>query len=197
MSTEPGEASERTPLRNRGSAMILGGLGLLSGLASALAGDQLGYRALQPLASLFLLHVSLLPIGVFYAAAITAGVWLMARRPVALVAFPVTLYAWSGAVHTAIRSQRHVDDDAHLIAASLAAGAVGAGLTQLGAALGLPRLRRWRALAATTIVGAAFGLLFYAGERGLIDKRVLFAVWQPAVALAIGLSAAAPTSARQ
>jgi hypothetical protein len=100
-------------------------------------------------------------------------------------------------VHIAIRAQRHVGDTEHLLAASLAAGAFGAGLTHLGASLALPQLRRWRALAITIAVGAVAALLFYLGERGLIDKRVLFVVWQPAVAFAIGLSAGIATSDRR
>ena len=76
----------------------------------------------------------------------------------------------------------------HLIAGSLAAGAVGAGITHLGCAVFAVDLRRplWR-IALTCAVGAVFGMLFYFGERKILDERLLFFLWQPAVAFAIGL----------
>lgn len=179
-------------------AMILGGLGLASGVASGLMGADWSLDALQPIADLFFLHASLLPIGVYYATAMGLGLWLLTRRPApSAVAFLVTLYAWSGAIHVAIRLQRNVGDEWHLIAASLAAGAVGAGLTHLGVSIAMPQTRRWLAFAITIATGAIFGLLFYCGERELIDKRALFIVWQPAVAFVIGLAAGRPISDRQ
>ena len=73
------------------------------------------------------------------------------------------------------------------MAASLCAGAVGAGLTQLGCGLFSSGLRRpWR-LALTCAVGAAAGILFFMGERKYVDERLLYLVWQPAVAFCIGL----------
>jgi hypothetical protein len=39
----------------------------------------------------------------------------------------------------------------------------------------------------TCVVGAIAGLLFYLGERKYLDERLLFFIWQPAVAFAIGL----------
>ncbi len=165
-------------------------LGLASGLASAFLGTDLSLRSLQPLASIFLLHASLLPIGVFYAAAMATACWVMVRRlGPAVIAFLAVLYGWSGAVHIAIRLQRHVGDDAHLVAASLAAGAFGAGLVHVGFAVSMPNLRGIRPLLITCAVGAAAGMLYYCSERGFIDHRVLFVLWQPAVALAIGFSA--------
>ena len=77
--------------------------------------------------------------------------------------------------------------DPHLIAASLAAGAVGAGITHAGCAIFAPGLRRPARIAATCIVGALAGLLLYAGQRKWMDERLLFVIWQPAVAFCIGL----------
>jgi len=37
-------------------------------------------------------------------------------------------------------------------------------------------------------VGAIAGLLFYMGERKILDERLLYLVWQPAVAFCIGLA---------
>ncbi|RTL73333.1 MAG: hypothetical protein EKK41_00070 [Hyphomicrobiales bacterium] len=182
------------PLRDR-AAMILGGLGLVAGIASALLGTERPLDALQPLANLFLMHASLLPIGLCFAVAIGMGCWLVSRGPWhSLGAALVTLYAWSGAVHIAIRTQRNIGDEGHLVAASLAAGAFGAAVTHFGASVALPEARHWRALLVTIATGALFGLVFYAGERGLIDRRALFVVWQPAVAFVIGLAAARPIS---
>jgi hypothetical protein len=47
----------------------------------------------------------------------------------------------------------------------------------------------------TCAVGAAAGLLFYLGDRNIIDARVLFIVWQPAVAFCIGLGLGAQAGA--
>ena len=58
----------------------------------------------------------------------------------------------------------------------------------MGCALFAADLRRppWR-IALTCAVGAVAGLLFYLGERKYVDERLLFFVWQPAVAFCIGL----------
>jgi hypothetical protein len=171
------------------SAEILGALGLASGSLSAAFGQMFELEFLRPLARLFLLESGSLPIGAFYGIALGIGMAAWTRKPWVLLGVLVTtLYAWSAAIHTAIRLQRNAGDDAHLIAASLCAGAVGAGLAHLGCSLFSADLRRpvWR-LALTCAVGAAFGMLFYLGERRIVDERVLFFAWQPAVAFAIGL----------
>lgn len=177
-------------------AMIFGGLGLLAGVASAISGYRLEIDWLQPVARLFALQSGVLPIGIFFALAIALGLWLVARSlPYALLAFLVTIYAWSGALHIAIRLQRNADDSAHLVAASLAAGAFGAGLTHLGVSGGLPGVRGLRPLLVTCAVGAVFGMLFFLGERRVIDPHALFLLWQPAVAFVIGLAAGRPRPA--
>jgi hypothetical protein len=51
-------------------------------------------------------------------------------------------------------------------------------------------LRRPVRIAMTCIVGALAGMLFYLGERKFIDGRVLYLVWQPAVAFCIGMGLA-------
>ncbi|MBX9590443.1 MAG: hypothetical protein K2X43_14140 [Hyphomonadaceae bacterium] len=172
----------------------MAGLGFISGAASAgwgtFAGSNL--ERLQPVAIVFGLAPELLPIGFYFGVVIALGVWMWGGRwwsvPVLLV---TTMYAWSAAIQVAIRTQTHMGDAAHLIAASLGAGAVGAGLTQLGGALFAPGLRRPLRLAATCGVGAIAGLLFYLGERKVIDERLLYLVWQPAVAFCIGWGLAA------
>ena len=39
-------------------------------------------------------------------------------------------------------------------------------------------------------VGAVAGMLFFLGERKILDERLLYLVWQPAVAFCIGLGLA-------
>lgn len=177
-------------LRSR-PADIFAALGMAAGSLSAAFGQSpyLEFPALKPLAMVFFLDPGALPIGVFFGVAMGIGMAAWTRKPwVGVFVLVTTLYAWSFAIHTAIRLQRNAGDDAHLIAASLAAGAVGAGLTHLGCALFAVDLRRplWR-FALTCAVGAAFGMFFYLGERKILDERVLFFVWQPAVAFTIGL----------
>ena len=174
-------------LRERPAA-ILAALGLLSGVLSATWGQTYDLEALQPVAKVFLLHPGALPIGVFFGVALGLGMAAWARKAWAgLFVLVTTIYAWSAAVHTAIRLERNTGDDPHLIAASLCAGAVGAGLTQLGCSFFSAELRRpWR-IAVTCAVGAVAGLLFFTGERKMLDERLLYLVWQPLVAFCIGL----------
>jgi hypothetical protein len=164
----------------------LGALGLASGALSAGIGFEFAPRWLQWPGAPFLLTAEMVPIGAFFAAAIALGLWLVSHRAIVLpVAALATLYAWSGALHAAIGIVTG-PGDARLIAGCLAAGAVGAAATQLGASIVLPELRRPWLLARTTAAGAALGLIYYAAEHTILDGRVLFLVWQPAIAYAIG-----------
>ena len=175
-------------LRDR-PADTMAALGLISGILSAAWGQTFSFEPLQPLAVVFFLDGGALPIGFFYGVAMAIGIAVWTRKPWAAVVVPITtMYAWSAAIHTAVRLQRNTGDDAHLVAASLAAGAVGAGLTYIGCALFAADLRRpWWRLALTCAVGAAVGMFFYLGERKYVDERLLYFVWQPAVAFCIGL----------
>jgi hypothetical protein len=169
-------------------ALAMGALGLFSGLFSSGIGFDLEVRWLKPIAEVFFLDAGPLPIGLAFGIAVALSLRLATGSAWALPVLPViTLYAWSAAIQVAIRLQRNEDDTPHLIAASLAAGAVGAGLTHLGCAIFAPELRRRVRLAATCAVGAVAGLLLFAGQRKLVDERLLFLVWQPAVAFCIGL----------
>jgi hypothetical protein len=174
-------------LRQR-PAVLLMGLGLISGGLSAAWGETFTLGGLQLLGMVFLLDPAALPIGLFYGAALGLGMTLALRKAWAAILVPVTtIYAWSAAVHTAIRLQRNSGADADLVAASLCAGAVGAGLTHLGCSLLASGLRRpWR-ICLTCTVGAAAGMLFFMGERKMVDERLLYVIWQPAVAFSIGL----------
>jgi hypothetical protein len=170
------------------SALAMAGLGLVAGLLSATIGFDQEQAWLEPIAPIFFLDAGPVPIGFFFGAVVALGVWMATGNVWALPVVPVvTMYAWSAAIQVAIRLQRSVDDDPHLIAASLAAGAIGAGITHLGGAIFAPELRRPARIALTCLVGAAAGLLFYVGQRKWVDDRLLFVVWQPAVAFCIGL----------
>jgi hypothetical protein len=190
----------------------MGAMGLLSGFVSAVwYGLDYDPTGLRPIARVFLLDSGPLPIGIFFATviALATAIWVkpfwaflvacmindreyqirVSVRPTwsAIITFVITLYAWSFAISTAIRLQNNRGDDLHLAAASLCAGAVGAGLTHLGCAAFIRELRRpWR-VALTVGVGALAGMLFYLGQRKYIDERWLFLIWQPLVAFTIGL----------
>lgn len=168
--------------------ITMAGLGLMSGILSATVGQDLEIGWLKPVAPIFFLDVGPMPVGFFFGAAVAFGIWRWTRSlwsvPVLLV---TTMYAWSAAIQVAIRLQRNADDDPHLIAASLGAGAVGAGLTHVGCALFSRELRRPMRIAVTCAVGALVGMLFYLGQRKFIDERLLYVVWQPVVAFCIGM----------
>lgn len=168
-------------------------LGLVSGLLSAAVGLNVEVEWLKPIGAVFLLDAGPMPIGLFFGAVVAVGVWLSTASWWALPVLPVTtLYAWSAAIQVAIRLQRTADDDPHLVAASLASGAVGAAITHLGCALFAPELRRPVRIAATCAVGALAGMLLFLGQRQIVDERLLFVVWQPAVAFCIGLGLSRP-----
>jgi hypothetical protein len=174
--------------------VTMAGFGLVSGMVSAgwATSGVSSLDWLQPIAALFALPPELLPIGLYFGAAVAAGIWLRTGNswcvPVLLIA---TTYAWSAAIQVAIRTQRHTGDDPHLVAASLAAGAVGAGLTHLACALFAREVRSPLRIAVTCVVGAVAGMLFYLGERRIVTELWLYVVWQPAVAFSIGMGLAA------
>jgi hypothetical protein len=181
-------------LRDR-PAFVLGGLGLLSGLCSAAFGLDLELQWLKPVASVFFLEVGGVPVGLFFAVAMGLGMALLTGKPWAFPAVVVaTMYAWSAAIRTAVWLQAS-GGDWYLVAGSLAAGAVGAGITHVGCAVFAPGLRRPARIALTCAVGAAAGMLLYLGERSLISQKALYLVWQPAVAFCIGLGLAGMSGA--
>lgn len=187
------QATPTSSIPHSRPAEMLAVLGLISGSLSAAFGLTYDLEVLQPLAIAFLLAPGALPIGFFYGVALGIGMAAWARKPwPAAIVLVTTIYAWSAAIHTAVRLQRNSGDDAFLIAASLCAGAVGAGLAHLGCSLISARLRRPRYVALSCAVGAAGGMLFYMGERNMIDERLLYLVWQPAVAFCIGLGLPRP-----
>jgi hypothetical protein len=170
--------------------VTMAGLGVVSGIASAFLGFSEGSPVmafLEPIATVFGLYGVYLTMGLYFGMVIAFGVWNWTGR---LVAVPVllvtTMYAWSAAIQVGIRLQTNSGDDPHLIAASLASGAVGAGLTHAGCALFIRELRRPQRIAVTCLVGAVAGMMLYITQSKYVDMAWLFIVWQPAVAYAIG-----------
>jgi hypothetical protein len=159
----------------------------VSGALSARIGFDAHLPWLTWPGELFWLDAATVPVGALFAVAIAFGLWMaVARASVLAVGALAVMYAWSAALHTATSIITTPGNDRQLIAACLAAGAVGAAATQLGTALTLPALRRRSSLALTTTVGAALGLLFYVGERTALGGNLLFLFWQPAIAACIG-----------
>jgi hypothetical protein len=167
--------------------LLLAALGLISGVLSAWVGFAFAPPWFRWPAELFFLDPETLAIGVLFAAAIAVGLSITAARgrvlPVAALA---TMYAWSAAIQTVTSITAGTSEDVRVIFGCLAAGAVGAGATQLGASLVLAELRRPSSLVLTTAVGALLALVYYAAERNLLDGRLLFVLWQPATAYCIG-----------
>ena len=168
-------------------------LGLVSGaLSSGLGtGLPLGLAWLASAAPGLGIPTELLAVillGLYFGLAMGLGIWLSTARLLALpVVLVTTLVAWGAAIQLGVRLQRTADDDPHLIAASLAAGAVGAAIVHLGCSLFSRALRRPAWIALTTLMGAAAGMLLYASHRKFADEWLLYAIWQPAVAFCLGL----------
>ena len=175
-------------------AFVLALLGLLSGLLSAAVGFEVRIDVLDWPGMVFFLSAEMMPIGSFFAfvmafaiAARGGPIWA------AIITFCGTLYAWSAAIQTALWLHKvGGGDSSHAgpLLAGVFAGLVGAALTHLSMALFTPELRELAAAVRTCLVGAVAGVLFYFGSRNIIDARILFVVWQPAVAYAIGLGLA-------
>jgi hypothetical protein len=185
------DSSSVATLRDK-PAVTLAGFGLVSGLLSATIGEMFEPAWLAPVARLFYLDPGTMPIGAYYGIAFGLGLALCTGKlwaaPLQLVTI---LIAWSAAIHTALAifGDGGIDNMRKLLAA-IAAGAVGAGLTHVGAALVVPSLRRPSAIALTTAVGALCGVLHFLGELQLVPSWLLYVVWQPAVAYGIGLAVA-------
>jgi hypothetical protein len=176
-------------------ALVLASLGLVSGILSAVVGFEVRVDVLDWPGSLFFLSAEMMPIGLFFAAvmAFAIAAWESpAWAPV--ITFVGTLYAWSAAIQTALFMHKIGGGDAsHAgpLLGGVCAGFVGAALTHLSVALFAHELFDRTHAARTCLVGTIAGILFYFGSRNLIDARILFLVWQPAVAYAIGLGLAA------
>lgn len=169
---------------------VLAALGAVSGLLSAVVGFELRIDVLDWPGILFFLSAEMMPVGLFFAAVMAFAVAAWDSRAWApIITFAGTLYAWSAAIQTAIWLHRVGGGDAsHAgpLSAGICAGFIGAALSHLSVALFLPALRSWRLTARTALIGALAGVLFYFGSRNIIDARILFLVWQPAVAASIG-----------
>ena len=120
------------------------------------------------------------------------------RQLAAPLVLITTLIAWSAAIHTAIAIVKLGDgtpDAPRNLVAGVAAGAIGAGLTHIGATPVAAALRNLRGIALTTAVGAVCGALYCLEEMKIVPARTLYIVWQPAVAFCIGLAMAGASAA--
>ena len=111
-----------------------------------------------------------------------------ARKAWSVFVLVTTIYAWSAAVHTAIRLERdYRRRPAPHSRAACAPVPSAPGSTQLGCSLFSSELRRpWR-IGVTCAMGAVAGPVVLPGERKMLDERLLYLVWQPLVAFCIGL----------
>jgi hypothetical protein len=173
-------------------AQALAGLGVISGILSATLGFMFEPPWLEPIANLFWLEPGMVPIGAFYAVALSVGIALCTGRlwaaPLVLI---TTLIAWSAAIHTAIaivKLGEGTPDAPRNLLAGVAAGTIGAALTHLGATPAAAALRRFFGLGLTTAVGGLCGTLYCLEEMHIVPARTLYIVWQPAVAFCIGLA---------
>jgi hypothetical protein len=179
-------------------AAILAVFGAISGVLSATLGFMFEPPWLEPVARLFYLEAGMMPIGLFFGVALGLGLAFCTGR---LWAFPLvlitTLIAWSAAIHTA-QSIAGIGEagtnHARNLVSGLAAGAIGAALTYAGSIPVSAALRRPAGIALATVVGGVCGLLFWLGELHVISDRLLYIVWQPAVAACIGLALAGMSS---
>ena len=164
----------------------------MSGILSATVGQDLELGWLKPVARLFFLDVGPMPIGFFFGVAVALGIWLWTGSlwsvPVLLV---TTMYAWSAAIQVAIRLQRNAGDDPHLIAASLGAGR---GRRRTDAPGAAPCSRRdcagQRASPSPASWARSPACCSTWASANIIDGRLLYLVWQPAVAFCIGMGLA-------
>jgi hypothetical protein len=173
-------------------ALALSALGLLSGVLSATVGSSRQPTWLDPASAIFFLpgsasegpRINYVLIGASFGIVVAVSLWIKTRNWWALPLLPVAvMYSWSAAVCAATFSALFGSE----VVASLIAGAVGATGTHLSCALCSPDLRRPRWIAITCAVGAAAGTLFFMGRQRMIDERLLYVIWQPAVAFCLGL----------
>src|SRR5262245_31922655 len=144
-------------------ALTLATLGLVSGILSATLGFMFEPEWLEPVANLFWLEPGMVPIGALYGVALGLGFAVCTGRqwaaPLVLI---TTMIAWSAAIHAAIAIVKLGDgtpDAPRNLLAGVAAGAIGAALTHIGAIPVAARLRRLAGIGLTTIAGALCGAL--------------------------------------
>jgi hypothetical protein len=159
-------------------AWSLAGFGIISGLATT--------YTLELTEAIKIFDVEILP-GILFGIAIAFGLLFLRKSNwtgVVLVVL-MTIVSWVAAV----RGFRVItnDGEAFLYLGALVAGAVGAGGTQLGAALAVGTLRHLKLTMMTIAVGAICGLLvIYPLDHHQDSWIVLFVPWQALVAAVIG-----------
>jgi hypothetical protein len=178
MAAVPTSALRRQP------APIMCGLGVISALFTIMVGLRVQAPWFVPGGFVFLDVI-----GPLFGATIGLGLWSWTAKWWAVPALAATTQvAWCAAVPLALGLQGEEVTAPSVVIAGLVSGGVGAGLTHLGCAVLAPELRRPLSIALTCAAGALLGGVFlYMLQRRLAADALLFLVWQPAVALAIGI----------
>jgi HAMP domain-containing protein len=149
--------------------------------------------------------------GLWFGLVVGYGVWIWGSPtsenkssdikywPAAAMALAGTWIGWEAAVNLALQLDSNwlkataVPEGWRMFVSGFLAGGLGALVTWTGAACCTPRLRRLPMAAATTTVGALFGLLLPL-TNNYDSPAVLLLPWQIAVAAVLGMSLARPQS---
>lgn len=144
--------------------------------------------------------------GVWFGLVVGYGVWQWGNQTsdrksgsAAAIALAGTWIGWEAAVNLALQLDSNwlkataVPEGWRMFVSGFLAGGLGALVTWAGAAYHTPRLRRLPIAAATTTVGALFGLLLPLTNT-YDSPAVLLLPWQIAVAAVLGMSLARPQS---
>lgn len=189
----------KPPARAR-AAMIMAGVGILTGLISSLPSPLPDLRLEEPE---ILINAEGIPLhaGLAFGAGVAIMLWLWANRDVAkcLLAMALTLMGWLAAVNTAsdvisaivsselfgtVEGAKAGREIVGWVLAGLIGGAIGAGLTAFGSGIAAQAIRRPAAWGPIVGAGMLFGLLLYPAAR-LDAIALLFVPWQAAVAASI------------
>jgi hypothetical protein len=190
----------RPPARAR-TVLIMGGVGLLTGILSSLPSPLPDLRLEDPE---ILINAEGIPLhaGIAFGGGMAIMVWLWANRDIGkcLLAMALMLMGWLAAVNTAndvmsavvsselfgtVEGAKANREVVGWVLAGLVGGAIGGGLTAFGAGIAAASIRRPEAWSLIVLAGAVFGLLLYpAADLDLI--ALLLVPWQSAVAACIG-----------
>ena len=172
-------------------AVTLAAFGLASGILSATLGFMFEPPWLEPIADLFWLEPGMMPIGLFYGVALGLGLMLCTGRqlaaPLVLVTTLYRLERRHPYRHCIVKLGDGTPDTPRNLVAGVAAGAIGAGLTHIGATPVRRRAAPACAASRSPRGRRAYAARSIAWKKRRSSARTLLFVWQPAVAFCIGL----------
>lgn len=142
--------------------------------------------------------------GIWFGLVVGFGVWAWGQRSwtAAAVALAATWIGWEVAVNLALQLDENwlkgaaIPDVLRSYMIGFVAGAVGALLVWVGAALFTPALQRVSTAAMVVATGAAFGLLL-PWTSNYDNPAILLLPWQAGVAAVLGFGLAPSRTARQ